>query len=187
MVFLPNSNQPVSKWGGRGIVNKPSTHVGAAKGAHQTLWERGQCPAVFPRRSGVTSSCKFKQAVLKFLGDEGRVSTVDHDDYCHVCAVHDEETNEVTCPEGPLIECTYCNHSRHVTKCARLPKHVVDTYNKSGKVPGVWACPDCIKTACEGLELDPPPPLVPLDDDSDDSDSDDSDDEDQEAGIVGDA
>ena len=180
MVFLPESGQPVSKWGGRGISNKPSTHVGAAKGAHQILWERGLAPAIFPRRTGVTSSCKFKQAVLKFLEDEGRVSAADHDPYCHVCSVHDEETNETTCPEGALIDCTYCNHTRHIIKCARLPQHVVDTYKKTGKVPGVWACPDCIKAACEGLELDPPPPLVEIDDDSDNSD-----DEDQ-AGIVGD-
>ena len=183
MVFLPNSRQPVSKWGGRGRANKPSTHVGAAKGAHQTLWERGHAPAVFPRRPGVTSSCKFKQAVLKFLEDEGRVSAADHDPYCHVCSVFDEETNETTCPEGPLIDCTYCNHTRHINKCARLPKHVVDTFDKTGKVPGVWACPDCIKAACEELELDPPPPLVDVDDNSDD----DSDGEGEgEGGIVGD-
>ena len=80
----------------------------------------------------------------------------DHDPYCHVCSVHDDETDEITCPPGDLIECTYCNHSRHIDKCARLPRHVVDTYHKSGKVPGVWACPDCIQAACDGLEIESP-------------------------------
>ena len=181
MCFLPRSNPPVSKWGGRGLSNKPTTHVGCAKGAHQTLWERGLAPAVFPRRAGVTSNCQFKQAVLKFLEDEGRVAAADHDTYCNVCAVHDEEMDEVVCPEGDLIDCTYCNHARHIHKCARLPSHVIETYVKSNKVPGVWACPDCIKAACDALDLDPPsPPQRDLDSDSDDEE------ECVENGIVGD-
>lgn len=166
MVFLPGSRPPVSRWGGRQQSLKPTTHVGSAKGAHQTLWERGQAPAVFPRRSGVTSNCRFKQAVLKYLEDEGRVSAADHDNYCHVCSVYDEETDQMVCPEGDLLDCTYCNHARHISKCARLPTHVVDVYVKSGKVPGVWACPDCIKAASDDLELDLPPPLVEIDADS---------------------
>ena len=154
MCFSPQSAAPVSKYGGRG--KPPATHVGCAKGAHQILWERGHAPAILPRRAAVTSSSGFKRAVLKYLEDEGRVGAADHDAYCHVCAVHDEETNEVTCPEGDLIDCTYCNHSRHIHKCARLPSHVVKAYDKSVKVPGVWACPDCIHAACVGLEIDSP-------------------------------
>ena len=69
----------------------------------------------------MTSNCKFKQAVLKYLEEEGRVGAADHDAYFHVCAVYDEELDEMTCEEGDLIDCTYCNHSRHIRKCARLP------------------------------------------------------------------
>ena len=166
MCFPQGSDKPVSKYGGRG--SPTSTHVGCAKGAHQTLWERGCAPAVFPKRAGVTSGNKFKKAVLKYLEDEGRVGAADHDPYCHVCAVHDEETDEITCPPGDLIECTYCNYARHIDKCARLPKHVVDAYYKTGKVPGVWACPDCIQAACDGLEIESPVrPVVEVDSDVD--------------------
>ena len=132
MCFSPNSLTPVSKYGGRG--QPPRTHVGCAKGAHQVLWERGHAPAKFPRRAGVTSNNKFKRCILKYLEDEGRVATSDHDSYCNVCSVHDEETDEVICPPGALIDCTYCNHARHIHKCARLPKHVIEGYEKSGKV-----------------------------------------------------
>ena len=178
MCFPARSMEPVSKFGGRG--SAPSTHVGCAKGAHQTLWERGRAPAVFPRRAGVTSSGKFKRAVLKYLEDEGRVSAADHDAYCHVCSVYDEEADEIRCPPGDLIDCTYCNHARHIEKCARLPTHVVDAYRKSGKVPGAWACPDCIHAACQALELESPvrPAVEEVDSDVD------SDPEDENEGIL---
>ena len=180
LCFPADSPAPVSKWGGR-KGPRPSTHVGESKGAHQILWERGHAPAVLPTRKRITSNNTYKRAVLKFLEDEGRVAARHHQDYCAVCSTYDEETNVTTCPPGALLDCTYCNHSRHVHRCARLPKHVVTTFDKSGKVPGVWACPECIEYARRELGLQAPQINTTTADDSSDESSDDVDDGD---GIV---
>ena len=181
MCFATNSSPPVSKWGGRGTPSE--SHVGEAKGAHQVLWERGWAPGVIPRKTRLTSNNTYKRAILRYLEDEGRVTARDHDSYCSVCSTYDPETNTTTCPPGHLIDCTFCNHARHVVKCSRLPKHVVTTFESSGKIPGAWACPDCINYARGELGLDPPP-LVDLDDDSDGEDSDDAEGDDRDDGFV---
>ena len=119
-----------------------------------------------------------------------RQETIDHDPYCAVCSTYDEEQDVTTClpGAGALIDCTFCNHARHINVCAKLPKHVTQTFKKSGKVPGAWACPECIAYARGELDLDPPPALKSIDDDisheESDSDDDDSDSSDDECGIV---
>ena len=58
---------------------------------------------------------------------------------------------------------------------------MIETYEKSNKVPGVWVCPECVKVACDALDLDPASaPQRDLDSDCDDED------ECVENGIVGD-
>ena len=174
--FTEGSCAPVSKYGGRG--SPPDTHVGHAKGMHQLLWERGMSPAVLPRNAGITSNNRYKSAILKFLEDEGRVAARHHDPYCSVCSVYNEEEDVTTCPPGPLIDCTFCNHARHVHKCAKLPKHIVQAFDRSGKIPGAWACQECIAYARDELGLDPPENVVSseIDVNSDSSDEDDGDD-----------
>ena len=111
-----------------------------------------------------------------------------HDPYCSVCSVYNEEDDITTCPPGALIDCTYCNHARHVHKCAKLPKHAVQAFDQSGKIPGAWACPECITYARDELGLDPPERTVVAsesDSSSDSSGSDDDESSDGEAdGIV---
>ena len=58
---------------------------------------------------------------------------------------------------------------------------MTQAFEKSGKVPGAWACPECIAYARGELDLDPPPALKSIDDDSDDEENDSDDDE---GGIV---
>ena len=178
LCFPPNSPDPVSKWGGRG--SRPSTHIGEAKGAHQILWERGHAPAVLPKKKRITSNNSYKRAVLKFLEDEGRVAARHHEDYCAVCSTYDEAEDVVTCPPGALIDCTFCNHARHIKVCSRLPKHAVATFEKSGKVPGAWACPECIEYARRELGLESPQRNAV----AEDSNTSDADSDDEEAGFV---
>ena len=172
MCFAPDSPTPISKYSGRGT--QPDSHVGHAKGAYQVLWERGRAPRVIPRKPRLTSGNTYKRAILKYLEDEGRVEARHHDSYCSVCATYDPETDTTSCPPGDLIDCTYCNHARHVKVCARLPKHVVSTFETCGKIPGAWACPDCIEYARKELGLERPTRVTPaVNSSSDSSDADD--------------